>query len=123
MSFWIWLKGLCCPKPRPLPELSDEQLLDAYFKAGKEFAEAHLDLDIEEREDFRELLNRWVENEGEMVRRGFVIFRLETFVRISIHHGLDLDGLGERFPEGVTPILHARAYREEYDEPRTLYDD
>lgn len=115
-----WLEWVCSFLPWrkiPLSELEEARLIEIYFLAGKNFAEAHMDLEFEEAPDFQELLQAWILAEEEMLRRNLIVFPVLSFARAVNDRGMTIQGLGEKYPPEVTPIPYARKYRKEYPRP------
>jgi hypothetical protein len=116
--WWDWICSFLPWREIPLSELKEAELLEVYFQAGKNFAEAHMDLEFEEASDFQELLQKWILAEEEMLRRNLIVFPVLSFARAIYDREKGLQGLGEKYPPEVTPIPYARKYRKEY--PRSL---
>lgn len=93
--------------------MSDENLKNAYARAGAEFGDAVSYIYMGECIGFEELLSKWEVLEAEWAGRGFRTFPIEDFVSLG-GYGVPIEDLGSRLGREEKAVLHALRYRETF---------
>lgn len=84
----------------------------AYIQAAGEFADAVSYLYMGECVGFKEMLDRWQEEEACYLHCGFRALSMD--VLLDLPYGKKIEGLGVMREHGEAPVSHAQRYRERY---------